>query len=215
MTTEEIVEHARRIATAITKSENSSQVFAQHAQACEFLRRFGGPNNAFLKTITREEKHDRYSALNIKDLTAKTLSAFSDYVQSGLAEEISPARKAQLDVVSDLLDQANSLLENPKVHPAAPAVLIGAVLEEFLRTWIEEAGLTWGDRKPGIDTYVQVLRESDRIAKQDAKDITAWAGIRNHAAHGEWADVESRGHIKLMLEGVNLFMRKYERGKAV
>jgi hypothetical protein len=147
-------------------------------------------------------------------LPRKTLIAFAEYIRAGLVEEISPTRKAQLDVVSDLLDQANSLLENQKVHPAAPAVLIGATLEEFLRTWIEALGLSWGQRKPGIDTYVQVLRDADHIAKQDAKDITSWAGIRNHAAHGEWTHVESREQISLMLQGVNLFMRKYERGKA-
>ena len=48
---------------------------------------------------------------------------------------------------------------------------------------------------------------------QDIKDITAWAGLRNDAAHGEWEEVKDRSKISLMLEGVNLFMRKYgERG---
>lgn len=153
--------------------------------------------------------------IHFKTITAKTLSAFGQFIRAGLAEEISPTRKAQLDVVTDLLDQANSLLEDKKVHPAAPAVLIRATLEEFLRTWMEEVDLSWGERKPGLDTYTQVLREADLITKQDAKDVTAWAGIRNHAAHGQWADVESREKITIMLQGVNLFMRKYERGKAI
>ena len=49
--------------------------------------------------------------------------------------------------------------------------------------------------------------------KQDIKDITAWAGIRNDAAHGYWEKVESKENISLMLQGINLFMRKYEAGK--
>ena len=88
-------------------------------------------------------------------------------------------------------------------------MLIGATLEEFLRTWVEAESLSIGNRKPGLETYSQALREADLVTKQDGKDITAWAGIRNHAAHGEWDEVNDRKRIGLMLEGVNLLIRKY------
>ena len=45
-------------------------------------------------------------------------------------------------------------------------------------------------------------------APLDIKDITSWAGIRNHAAHGEWDHVSDRARVRLMLEGINLFMRQ-------
>jgi hypothetical protein len=53
------------------------------------------------------------------------------------------------------------------------------------------------------------LRAAELISSQDVKDITSWAGIRNHAAHGDWEEVADRQRIKIMLEGVNLFMRRY------
>lgn len=213
MTIDQLVEHSKKLADSMSHLPKNSVAFhGEFAQACEFLRRFGGHNNSFLATLTQIA--NKYSHEYVANSTAHTLLAFASYVQSGLADEISPERRAQLDIVSDLLDQANTLVENPKVHPAAPAVLIGATLEEFLRTWIETCGIPLGQRKPSLDTYTQLLRETDLIPKQDAKDITAWAGIRNHAAHGEWAQVESREKIALMLQGVNLFLRKYERGKA-
>jgi hypothetical protein len=137
------------------------------------------------------------------------LESFIEYVASGLKEEITPERRAQLDVVSDFLEQANALLERKEVHPAAPAVIMGATLEEFLRTCVESAGLSLGNRKPSLEAYSQVLRDADLISKRDSKDITAWGGIRNHAAHGEWEEVSDRQRIQLMLEGINLFMRKY------
>ena len=214
MTIEQLVEHSKRLANAVLNagsSRDGAAVHAQYAQACEFLRRFGGSHNSFLDTITRVL--GKYSDEYVAKITAQTLLSFASYVQSGLADEISPERRAQLDIVSDLLEQANLLLETPKVHPVAPAVIIGATLEEFLRTWIETAGISLGQRKPGIDSYTSLLREAGLVTKQDAKDITAWAGIRNHAAHGEWAQVESREKVALMLQGVNLFMRKYEGGK--
>ena len=101
------------------------------------------------------------------------------------------------------------MLDSKEVHPAAPAVIIGAALEEFLRNWIEEAGLSLREKRPSLDSYAKVLREEDLITKQDIKDITSWSGLRNHAAHGEWEEVNDRNRISVMLEGVNLFMRKY------
>ena len=65
-----------------------------------------------------------------------------------------------------------------------------------------------GKSKPGIDAYAKALRTADLITKQDMKDVTSWAGTRNHAAHGEWDEVNDRSRMRLMLEGVNLFMRQ-------
>lgn len=145
----------------------------------------------------------------LSERIAATLEAFVDYVSAGLQQGLSPERKAQLDVVSDFLQQAHDLLSRRETHPAAPAVLIGATLEEFLRTWVEAEGLSIGNRKPGIDAYAQALRDAGHLSKQDVKDITSWAGTRNHAAHGEWEEVGGRDRVQLMLEGVNLFLQKH------
>ncbi|MDD4025942.1 MAG: hypothetical protein PHN85_08490 [Kiritimatiellae bacterium] len=59
-----------------------------------------------------------------------------------------------------------------------------------------------------LDAYCKALRTADLISKQDVKDVTAWAGIRNDAAHGDWAKVEDHNRVRLMLEGINLFMRQ-------
>lgn len=175
------------------------------ARAEDFLNTFGGKNNTFVKQI--QSVSGSATSYQI-DVLGEVLDAFSAHLEDGLVAGISPRRQAELDVVSDLLEQANILLSNAKVHPAAPAVLVGATLEEFLRTWIEEDGLTLGNKRPGIDAYAKVLREADLVNKQDVKDITAWAGIRNHAAHGDWDEVADRSRIKLMLEGVNFFIRQ-------
>jgi hypothetical protein len=138
-----------------------------------------------------------------------TLENFQSYIEAGLAGARSPEWQAKIDVVSDLLEQAHSLLENKLVHPAAPIVLMGATLEEFLRTWTENLALSMGGRKPSIDSYAQVLMAEGLLNKQDIKDITAWGGLRNSAAHGKWEEVSDKARAGLMLEGVNLFMRKY------
>jgi len=179
---------------------------AAKAQVCEFLRAYAGPKSAFLKQAEAAQGFSGYLVTTLDSI----LTSFVEYLQAGLATGISPERKAQLDVVSDILVQANSLLEDDRYHPAAAAILIGASLEEFLRTWVEAEGLSIGSAKLGIDAYCKTLRAADLISKQDAKDVTAWGGIRNHAAHGEWEEVSDRARIRLMLEGVNLFLRQKE-----
>lgn len=180
-----------------------------YAQVIEFLKKYAGANSAFIDLINSSLGYNPKAAANSMTVT---LNSFIEYVESGLLEGISPERKAQLDVVADFLEQADNLLQTKGIHPAAPAVIIGATLEEFLRTWIEAESLSLRGKKPSLENYSQTLREADFITKQDAKDLTSWGGIRNHAAHGEWDEVSDKKRISLMLEGVNLFMRKYGAG---
>jgi hypothetical protein len=82
---------------------------------------------------------------------------------------------------------------------AAVAVLIGPSLEAFLGNWVEAEGLSFEGAKPGIAAYCKVLRAADLISKQDVTDITPWASLRNHAAHGEREQVQDQNRIRLML----------------
>lgn len=178
------------------------------AEALEFLRIYAGEKSTFYQRLSEvKSAADEDYKLNA---VRNNLQAFISFIENGLLDGISIERKAQLDVVSDFLDQAQQLLENTKVHPAIPCALIGACLEEFLRTWIETNNISLEDSKPGLDAYARQLRDAEFISKQDMKDIVSWAGLRNHAAHGEWEDVSDRRRIALMLEGVNLFMRRYK-----
>lgn len=193
----------RLIAAARGVEANLSQARGLQAQVCEFLRRYAGPKSAFYESASRA------AGVSLAATLAHILDNFRSYVQAGLLEQVPPERQAQLDVVSDFLEQARLLLNAKGVHPAAPIVLVGATLEEFLRSWVEAENFAIGQRKPSLDTYAQVLFAEDAITKQDLKDIGAWGGLRNHAAHGEWAEVSDKQRAALMLEGVNLFLRKY------
>jgi pheromone shutdown protein TraB len=61
--------------------------------------------------------------------------------------------------------------------------------------------------KPGINSYAQALQAGGSLSAQDVKDITAWAGQRNEAAHGEFAKL-SPERAQIMIDGINLFMRQ-------
>jgi len=199
-----LVTHIARLKSLVQSSVgNWSSLKGVQAQIIEFLVEFAGPKSAFTTMAINAQGTTLHNTL------LSALENFQSYVEAGLLDEITPARRAQLDVVSDFLEQAHVLLEGKAVHPAAPIVLVGATLEEFLRTWVEARQLSLGQRKPSLDSYSQVLFAEGLITKQDLKDITAWGGLRNHAAHGEWGEVSDKVRASLMLEGVNLFLRKY------
>lgn len=202
MEKEELIQHAKRISSEVDTDFHGSM-----AQAKEFLSNYGGPNNSFLKSI--EEIPGVVSLRFATQKIKSVLDSFVKYVENDLLRSISLEREIQIETVSDYLEQAESLLNDNKVHPAAPAVIIGASLEEFLPNWLEQEGVNMSSIKLNLDTYSKELRSRDLISKQDLKDITSWGGTRNDAAHGHWTNVEDRNRIKLMLEGVNLFMRKY------
>lgn len=204
MDAEELIKQAERI-----KSNSETSPMETFSEALEFFRVYAGEKSAFYIDLKSKIKLTGSGDPYFGRKAASSLDAFINFVKSGLMEDISIERKAQIDVVSDLLGQAHELINSKGVHPAAPTVIIGASLEEFLRNWVEESDLKLKTRKPSLDAYANVLREADLITKQDMKDITSWGGLRNHAAHGEWDEVDDKKRVSLMLDGVNLFMRKY------
>lgn len=205
MESEYIITQATRILEQI-KSNTELQFYGNHAEALDFIR-----------TLVGDESHFYISMKNVHPLTWPTrrsfatqvMESFIRYINEGLLDQKSIVRQAQIDAVSDFLLQAQALLTDSSVHPAAPMMLIGAALEQFLRDWIDEENISIGSNKPGLNTYASTLRTAKMITKQDKKDIDSWAGLRNHAAHGEWEEVSDRRRISNALEGVNLFMRKY------
>lgn len=177
------------------------------AYAQEFLRTYAGEKSAFYKSL---EEVSKYAPGDVVGQSIENiLQSFVQFVEQGHLGRLSLERKVQVDVVSDVMEQANLLLNSRGVHPAAPIIIIGCALEEFLRNWVEDSALHLKGRKPSIDSYAKTLREAEAIGKQDVKDITAWGGLRNTAAHGKWEEVSDAKIATIMLGAVNLFMRKY------
>lgn len=198
MEKEILIKEAKRIEALSDRS-------SLRIESKEFIRRFAGESSEFYKILS-----DPINNWNEFEVRAKNVMAsFVKFIENGLMSNLSYEREIQIETVSDFLDQAYLLLADSKIHPSAPTVLIGASLEEFLRNWLEQEGIDLTTIKNSLDTYAQELKKRNLINKQDYKDITAWGGTRNEAAHGHFDEVSDKQKIKLMLEGVNLFIRKY------
>lgn len=176
----------------------------------QFIRNYIGVETEFYKTLNEYSNIKTTGSETDKAWAAKkVLKSLKDYVSLNLDIHKSEQYTIKIDVISDFMLQAIDLANDKKFHPAAASILMGAALEEFMKKLAEEKNIDFGDIKKTIDPISKKLYEGNIITKQDLKDITSWAGLRNDATHGNFDEVNDRKRILNALEGVNLFMRKY------
>lgn len=113
------------------------------------------------------------------------------------------------DIFTDILEQAEYLLSQSYFR--ASAVVAGVALESHLRKLAEknQIPITSDDGKyVKADSLNGNLLKSQIIDKTMNKSITGWLGLRNDAAHPD-AKQGDEGMIKLMIDGIKLFIEKY------
>jgi len=198
-------ERILEIGKSIDITASIYQFPAKQAELKNFIATVAGKNNSFYEAAEKIKITALYAPEQIKAI----LESFLYSVEKDLISNSSYERKIQINVVNDYLSQAEDILDKKELHPATAAFLIGASLEEFLRNWIFDQGLFSESLKPSIDGYSSILKKEGLIDKQEYKEITAWAGIRNNAAHGKWELVSDKEKISYMLAGVNFFIKKY------
>ncbi|MGW3769932.1 hypothetical protein [Actinomadura verrucosospora] len=179
---------------------------AHATSALEFLKR-NAPGTSFARSAEHLfEREGRLSADDAVEGIADILDAWALSTGESWAKALPFDVQARIEAATDLMEQVQQLLDDSKVHPAAPIVLAGAALEEFLRSRITAKGLS-PSGKPGINTYATALQQDGGLTRQEVKNITSWAGLRNHAAHGEWDQI-SREEARIMVAGINLFLQQ-------
>lgn len=138
---------------------------------------------------------------------AALLQALRDDYADGLLSELTSLIHA--DLFDDFLEMARHLLDSGYKDPAA--VLAGSVLEEHLRKLCVAHGVATvrsGEQPHKADTLNAELVKGGVYNRSQQKDVTAWLGRRNDAAHGHYDryDDVQVGH---MLEGVRGFLNRH------
>jgi hypothetical protein len=117
------------------------------------------------------------------------------------------------DVFSDFLEMAEYLIQDEGLKDPA-AVVAGSVLEQHIKKLCAKKGVPTtfidnkGDTRPKkLDTMNAELAKASTYDSNDQKQITAWAGIRNAAAHGEY-DKYAAPQVALMIQGIRHFMTR-------
>jgi len=125
-------------------------------------------------------------------------SAYDDF-NSGLLEDTKAMITAE--VFTDFIEQAEYLLSEGYKMPAA--VLMRGVLEDSLRTLCKKAQIVLSE-KSKLDRMNTELVKAEIYNKNVQKQVTAWAGIGNSAAHIK-IDEFSETDVKNMISGIISF----------
>ena len=187
------------------------RIRARATAALDFLDRYTEPGSRWSENAQGvymrggENQSMESGARAIGDI----LEEWTRMVRSG---QVQPRIAGSFDVravsSTDLLEQVRILVEDRSIVPTASIVLAGAALEVALRSSVEELGIAIEGRR-SIAVYAEALRRAEVLNRQDMKDVTAMAGLRNDAAHGE--DSLSRERAGMMEQQVNHFLTRLEQ----
>ena len=193
-------------------AQAKGRIRARATAALDFLERFAGTDSRWAESA--HDVFNNHGENQSMESGARAVgNVLEEWIRMVRSGQLKPRLAESFSVRSasstDLLEQVRALNSDTSVDPAAPIVLAGAALEIALRSAVEELGLTVAAR-PSIDVYAQELRRADVLNRQDIKDVTQLAGLRNSAAHGEH-DLLSRERAGLMEQQVNLFLNRLEQ----
>lgn len=196
-----------KIARELLNKTTVTNFYARSAEVKNLIQVYAGKQSSFYEAVEKV----KITASQAPYYLDNIIDSFIRAMENDLISSVSYQRRIKIEVVNEYLLQAEDLLELGEFHPAPAAVLIGASLEEFLRNWVSDENLNLGSNRSSIDGYAKSLKENEHITKQEYKEITAWAGLRNDAAHGKWNSVEDRDKISIMLKGVSLFIKQHSK----
>lgn len=176
------------------------RVFANRLQAT--LERITPPGSSYASRVQRFGKNPDAFTRDLVHIAA----ALREDIQSGWFASV--IELAHADTHSDYLEMAGELAE--KDYKDAAAVIAGSSLEVHLRALCAKHGIdsSLAGRVKKADTINADLTKAGVYGSLEQKQITAWLGLRNAAAHGEY-DKYGTEHVKLFISGVRGFILKY------
>ncbi|MBP7052951.1 MAG: hypothetical protein KBE65_18250 [Phycisphaerae bacterium] len=115
------------------------------------------------------------------------------------------------EVFTDYVEMAEYLLHEQ--FKDAAAVIAGSTLEEHLRQLCRKNGIPVARDKDGKDVPLKADQLNADLTKAgvyttlDQKLVTAWLGLRNKAAHGDYGEYNPE-QVKGMITGITEFMAR-------
>ena len=149
------------------------------------------------------EGHHGYVVQNLGGI----LQALRADIEAGYVQTL--AELIHADVFADLLEMADELQK--KGYKDAAAVIAGSTLEEHLRKLAVKANvaITKADGAPKkADTLNNELALTSTYNKLQQKSVTAWLGLRNKAAHGEYAEYD-QSQVAALIRDVREFLIRF------
>ncbi|WP_405954309.1 hypothetical protein [Streptomyces phaeochromogenes] len=169
------------------------------------IDRLAVPGSSYVKQldIHREEKR---TAVKIRAVYSIALGLRDD-LNAGWNDSF--VEMVHADTHSDYLEMAETLLGSE--YKDAAAVIAGTALEVHVRALCAKnrIGVTLPSgasmRADGMNIE---LKKASVYSETQRKQVSAWMGLRNSAAHGDYEEYDKQ-QVRLLVDGVRDFMLKY------
>jgi hypothetical protein len=158
-----------------------------------------------------EEPGTSYTSKQSLENHISVLEALREDFKNGFLGDL--LLQIEVEIAADYMGQAEQLLDEGQSgnydHVPA-AVLSGAVLEKALRTLcgkqVPPIAIVNSKGEPlTLNPLIEALKKAAVFNELKAKQLRAWADIRNKAAHGEF-DQFSRHDVEVMIRGIEDFL---------
>ena len=176
------------------------------------------PQGSIHRQLLEDQKTFFNSKHRIENQLA-ALQAIREDFDQGFLEDIT--LQIETEIAADYMKQAENLLsenQSGQFDHVPAAVLSGAVLEKELRTLCSKQippisstklnNKTKKEEPLTLNPLIDELKKARVFNELKAKQLRAWADIRNAAAHGEFQKFQ-RSDVEQMLKGINDFLSSY------
>lgn len=168
------------------------------------IDRIAGPGSTYIRQLDLL----RRASTNAKGYRVwKIAEALRDDLKAGWAETV--IEMVHADTHSDYLEMADTLLQSN--YKDAAAVIAGTALEVHVRTLCAKnsvATVLPNGAPMKADAMNTELKKEGVYNEAQRKQVSAWMGLRNSAAHGDYGDYDKQ-QVRLLVDGVRDFMLKY------
>lgn len=183
-------------------------VYKVQAQSC--ISGIVGSSHIYARELNSPQMQE--NSLSNAKIVKGLLESLKRDLEDGFLQTLSEIVHA--DIFTDFVEMAEHLLE--KGFKDAAAVIAGSVLEEHLRKLAEKNMLAvYFLDSEGRQRAKKSSLLNDELCKKNIynkivqKNVGAWQGLRNSAAHGLYTEYGLED-VRLMLSGVQNFLVEYK-----
>ena len=198
---------------ALASSEHSdasdvlsrTQVYDMRTRCVSAIERASGTTSSYFRSVEefRKISTSSYDYLAIEIGIARAL--LSD-IRNGYLKSVEELLHS--NVFRDFLGMAAHLLDCG--YKDAAAVLTGGTLEVHLRQLCSKHSISTersGKAKKADELNAELVKQG-AYSKLDQKNVTAWLGLRNDAAHGHYS-AYTKDQVALLLQSVRDFITRH------
>ncbi len=197
-----------RDALAKSKYDDASDVLSDtdvrdlQTRCLAAIQRATGPNSVYYERACAINDTNTHIHGHVAEQIGVARSLLSD-IRNGYLKSLEEIIHG--DVFGDFLEMADHLNQNG--YKDAAAVIAGSTLEAHLRQLCAKVGVpTASGAKPKkADTLNADLVKANAYSKLEQKSIIAWLGLRNDAAHGNYAGYDAN-QVALLINSIRDFI---------